>query len=515
MKRFVFWVWALCAAAPGFADQVTIDEVTWEYNVSFVGGTPHAVITKASGVQGAVTVPATLGGVPVTEFETGFFGMSGVFYGCTELTEVRWEEGCAIEKIGGYAFRGCTSLTQITIPPSVTKLGNQAFRGSGLETVTIPGTVKTLGAEVFAECPDLKTAVFEEGELIGDSTSSVDWTNLFRKCPELESVTVKRLPYIMEGMFADCPKLTSVSLPVTVSEIMGMAFSRSPNITFTLDAGVTRFSVENGMLRSATGLYYVPGDPERLEIPDGITDILGGICRGMTNLREVTVPDTLKSIGTYAFYGCASLEEIDLSGTQVAALTESAFANCPALAWVRLPATVTSFEIGKTFDGSPNVRFEVAEGSKTFASDEQHALYSKDMTILFLGPNAASFTVPETVTAIAPYAFDGRAALTSITLPASVRDFGYDVFRGCTNLASANGLWLDAEQTTVLGIDAEKTAIAAKDFPETVWRVADYAFYENTSLSSVVFPQKVTSIGAWTGPFTVPASAGSSICPTR
>ena len=264
MRRFVFWIWALCAAAPGFAELATIDGVTWEYNVYSAGGTPYAAIKKASGVQGAVTVPATLGGVPVTELETGFFGMSGVFYGCTELTEVRWEEGCAIEKIGGYAFRGCTSLTQITIPPSVTKLGNQAFRGSGLETVTIPGTVKTLGAEVFAECPDLKTAVFEEGELIGDSTSSVDWTNLFRKCPELESVTVKRLPYIKEGMFADCPKLTSVSLPVTVSEIMGMAFSRSPNITFTLDAGVTRFSVENGMLRSATGLYYVPGDPERL-----------------------------------------------------------------------------------------------------------------------------------------------------------------------------------------------------------------------------------------------------------
>ena len=70
------------------------------------------MIEEASGVRGAVTVPATLGGVPVTELETGFLGMSGVFYGCTELTEVRWEEGCAIEKIGGSAFRGCTSLTQ-------------------------------------------------------------------------------------------------------------------------------------------------------------------------------------------------------------------------------------------------------------------------------------------------------------------------------------------------------------------------------------------------------------------
>lgn len=160
MKRFVFWVWALCAAAPGFADQVTIDGVTWTYSVRSRGGASYAVIEEASGVQGTVTVPATLGGVPVTELETGF--MSGVFYGCTELTEVRWEEGCAIEKIGGYAFRGCTSLTQITIPPSVTELGFQAFRGSGLETVTIPGTVKTLGAEVFAKCPDLKTAVFEE-----------------------------------------------------------------------------------------------------------------------------------------------------------------------------------------------------------------------------------------------------------------------------------------------------------------------------------------------------------------
>ena len=254
MKRFVFWVWALCAAAPGFADQVTIDEVTWEYNVSFVGGTPHAVITKASGVQGAVTVPATLGGVPVTELATGFFGMSGVFYGCTELTEVRWEEGCAIEKIGGSAFRGCTSLTQITIPPSVTELGFQAFRGSGLKSVTIPGTVKTLGAEVFAKCPDLKTAVFEEGdELYGGDVDD----GLFVACPELETVTLKRLQTLSDSFFLDCPKLTSVSLPATLREIKDGAFSLSPNIAFTLDAGVTRFSVENGLLRSATGLYYV------------------------------------------------------------------------------------------------------------------------------------------------------------------------------------------------------------------------------------------------------------------
>ena len=411
MKRFVFWVWALCAAAPGFAERAIIDGVTWEYNVYSADGTPYAAIKKASGVQGAVTVPATLGGAPVTEFETGFLGMSGVFYGCTELTEVRWEEGCAIEKIGGYAFRGCTSLTQITIPPSVTKLGNQAFRGSGLETVTIPGTVKTLGAEVFAECPDLKTAVFE---------------------------------------FLDCPKLTSVSLPTTLWEIKDGAFSLSPNIAFTLDAGVTRFSVENGLLRSATGLCYVPGNPERLEIPDGITDISGGICRGMTNLREVTVPDTLKSIGTFAFYGCASLEEIDLSGTQVTTLPEGAFANCPALAWVRLPATFGSFMMDSTFAYSPNVRFEVAEACKSFSSDALGTLYDKDKTVLFIGPNVASFTVPETVTAIAPCAFDGHTALTSITLPASVRDFGYDVFRGCTNLTPVNGLVLDAEQTTVL-----------------------------------------------------------------
>ena len=116
MKRFVFWIWALCAAAPGFAELVTIDGVTWTYSVRSREGASYAVIEEASGVQGAVTVPATLGGAPVTEFATGFFGMSGVFYGCTELTEVRWEEGCAIEKIGGYAFRGCTSLTQITIP---------------------------------------------------------------------------------------------------------------------------------------------------------------------------------------------------------------------------------------------------------------------------------------------------------------------------------------------------------------------------------------------------------------
>ena len=65
MKRFVFWIWALCAAAPGFADQVTIDGVTWTYSVRSREGASYAVIEEASGVRGAVTVPATLGGAPV------------------------------------------------------------------------------------------------------------------------------------------------------------------------------------------------------------------------------------------------------------------------------------------------------------------------------------------------------------------------------------------------------------------------------------------------------------------
>ena len=56
MKRFVFWIWALCAAAPGFADQVTIDGVTWTYSVRSREGASYAVIEEASGVQGAVTV---------------------------------------------------------------------------------------------------------------------------------------------------------------------------------------------------------------------------------------------------------------------------------------------------------------------------------------------------------------------------------------------------------------------------------------------------------------------------
>ena len=185
----------------------TVDGITWTYTVSgnkatLSGSSSTPCIDK--GTTGAITIPSTLGGNPVTG-------------------------------IGNYAFQNCTNLTSVTIPDSVTSIGNFAFSGcKGLTSVTIPNGVKSIGGSaggaVFENCVGL-TAV-----TIPDSVTSIS-IYAFKNCIRLSSMTIGNgVTSIGGNAFNNCNSLMSVTFlgrpPVFGSSINNATLAGMPAKTF-------------------------------------------------------------------------------------------------------------------------------------------------------------------------------------------------------------------------------------------------------------------------------------------
>lgn len=130
--------------------------------------------------------------------------------------------GLNVTSIGDYAFRNCTSLTNITIPNGVTNIGISAFGNcSSLTTVTIPDSVTAIGGSAFGNNSSLTTVT------IPDSVTAIG-SSAFRNCSNLTSVNIPdSVTHIGGYAFSDCSSLTSITIPNGVTHIGGYAFSNT------------------------------------------------------------------------------------------------------------------------------------------------------------------------------------------------------------------------------------------------------------------------------------------------
>ena len=140
--------------------------------------------------------------------------------------------------IGDYAFSGCSRLTSLTIPSSVTEIDESAFEGcSGLTSLTIPSSVTSIGRSAFEGCSGLTSLT------IPSSVTSIG-KSAFDGCSGLTSLTLpSSVTRISESAFEGCSGLTSLTLPSSVTEIGGYAFKGCSRLTsLTLPSSVTWIS---------------------------------------------------------------------------------------------------------------------------------------------------------------------------------------------------------------------------------------------------------------------------------
>ena len=190
------------------------------------------------------------------------------------------EFNAPITSIGGYTFYNCSILTSVTIPDSVTEIGYSAFNGcESLTSVTIPDSVTSIGKWAFGDCSSLTSVT------IPDNVTTIG-----------------------DYAFDICSSLTSVTIPDSVTTIGEAAFCECSS----LQEFNGKFASEDGRCLIVDGTLnsFAPAGLTEYTIPDSVTSIGNYAFWGCSNLTSVTIPDSVTTIGVRAFYDCSSLTSV-------------------------------------------------------------------------------------------------------------------------------------------------------------------------------------------------------------
>ncbi len=215
-------------------------------------------------------------------------------------------------------YMGTNPLADIILPTTLTEIGDYAFYGSGLSTVTIPKNVTTVGIYAFSSCADLATVTTNaENISFGDGA--------FRNCGNLKKFTsyANQLTF-GTTTFQNCVKLTDVDL-TGLTTLGGSTFSGCTSLsTIMLPEGVT--SIGANAFNGCTSLGTIT-------IPESVTSIGANVFYGCTLLSKVTIPEGVTSIGNTVFRNCSSLKGVTFL-TSDAAFTSTTLNNFPVTATI-------------------------------------------------------------------------------------------------------------------------------------------------------------------------------------
>ena len=273
---------------------------------------------------------------------------SRAFYGCSGLTSVTIGNG--VTSIGQYAFRNCSGLTSVTIGNSVTSIGQDAFSGcSGLTSITIPNSVTSIGSSAFYRCSGLTSVT------IGNSVTSIG-QDAFSGCSGLTSVTIPNSVTSIEwNAFSGCSGLSSVTIGNGVTSIRGFAFSGCSGLTsITIPNSVT--SIGSGAFNGCSGLssITVAQGNTKYDSRDNCNAIIESASNKLiAGCKTTIIPNSVTSIGGYAFYGCSGLTSVTIPNS-VTSIGERAFHYCSGLTSV-ISKIETPFAFGlSAFNNIPN-----------------------------------------------------------------------------------------------------------------------------------------------------------------
>jgi hypothetical protein len=279
--------------------------------------------------------------------------------------------------------------------------------------------------------------------------------------------SINGLPVTTVGYAAFFNKgsLTSVTIPSSVTFILDKAFGYCMGLTaITVDAANASYSSLDGVLfdKNKTLLIQCPG----------------------AKAGTYSIPGSVTSIGSEAFFGCYNLTGVTISGN-VNSIGFSSFLECTNLTSVAIPGSVTSIGV-QAFDGCSSLTSVTIPGSVSDIGDQAFDLCS----------SLTNVTIPGSVTNIGYRVFSGCGSLTSVTIPGSVTTIGREAFQGCFSLASVTML----DGVTSIGDYAfwGCSSLRAVVIPGSVASFGLSAFQDCTSLTNVTIPGNVPDIGQFT-----------------
>lgn len=414
-----------------FANCAKLEQVHFPANLTSIGLSAFENCTALT----AVTLPKRL-------TELG----SAVFENCSALKSV-WIPKSLTNNGLGDGFKGCTALTDITFETGITKIADRQFDGSPIKSITIPGTVTTVGMSAFSDCANL-TAID-----LPSSVTEIDGY-AFEKCTALTAVTLpKHLRRLGTEAFLGCTALKSVFIPLSLQ-------------------------TASNPFQKCTALTDVTFEDGRTELPDTLLQGSG--------VRQLTVPQTVTKIGYSAFAGCTQLTAITLPAG-LRELGNEAFKGCTALTGVALPDSLTALGYGVFRDCSALTAAEFPAGIAPVS-------WSSGSSMLRNCTSLRSVKLPKTVSSLGDYFFAGCTALERIVLPDSVTEIGSNLFNGCTALTDvtlSTNLQAIPENTFYGCVSLQKLVA-----PYAVTKIGKTAFANCTSLTALTLLRNVTEAAA-------------------
>ena len=523
-------------------------------------------ITKYTGTATEIEIPTSYSlssdGTPIYGTDIPILGIvdassssMGAFAN-KEITSVTIPEG--FDKIGAYAFYGCTNLVSVYIPTSVTEFGNNSFSGcNNLEDVYYSGDVNAWaslpfsngnnpvnnGANLYVNGDTLLTdanidtatsisyGAFRNCEsivnvTIGDQVLSMG-NSAFYNCENLETVVIgNSVPTIGNATFCDCSRLREITIPKSVTSIESLAFSdciRLSKISYLGDVNdwvsITfannLYYQETSLFESGAGLYI--GNELLTEANiDRATWINTNAFRDYDKLTKVILGTQVNNIGSYAFSGCINLEDVYYAGDVNGWVNINFYdylanplhtgadlyingellteANIDTSTYIRSYAFYSYDKLTSAIIGNQVTRM----GDKVF----------RDCSIL------SNVKIGNKVSSIGEDTFKDCINITSLDIPSSVKSIGDGAFSGCYHLASisipssvtsigSHAFYSCCSLTSVILPRINNLGIAtfwgcssliSIDIPSSVTSIDRSVFYNCSSLTSVIIPSSVTSI---------------------
>ncbi|MGM9819877.1 MAG: leucine-rich repeat protein [Candidatus Onthomorpha sp.] len=418
------------------------------------------------------------------------------FYRCSSLITLNFNAvncGDFPNEWRDHPFRDCP-ISTINIGDSVQRIpANFSSRLSSLTAVTIGNSVTSIGENAFYECSSLTSIT------IPNSVTSIG-ESAFYECSSLTSVTIgNSLTSIDNYTFRGCSSLTSVTIPNSVTSIGEGAFYDCSSLTsLTIPNSVT--SIGEEAFRNCSSLITLNfnavncGDfPNRtpfdscpistINIGNSVQRIPANFASGLSSLTSVTIPNSVTSIGENAFENCSSLTSVTI-GNSVTSIGNNAFQNCSSLTSVTIGNSVTSID-NYTFRGCSSLTSITIPNSVTSIGNS--AFY--DCSSL------TSVTIPNSVTSIDNYTFRGCSSLTSVTIPNSVTSIGNSAFYNCSNLTTLNFNAINCGDFDWWDNPFYGCPISTINIGDSVQRIPANFAYDNDNLTSITIPNSVTSIG--------------------
>lgn len=468
------------------------------------------------------------------------------FQSCRQLASIKLPSG--LKRIEKYTFAYCRAITEIAIPDSVTYIGESAFTDcSALQSVELPSSLVTLGKNAFASCTttneetgettglksvtygaSLKTigeGAFKSNILLtsftynGDNGADGALTKIgdsaFSACTTLQNITLyEGLEDIDDNAFYGCKALTSITIPSTVTHVGAYAFYASGIYTTGLDGifiyadnwlvGVTDEGAPllKRLMPSSSYEDVANGDYAPHANIVGIADMTFATTtiRKIENLTSVTLPNSVKYIGKYAFYYSSSLTMFTaLSSSELISIGAYAFQYCEKLGSTSinrasklttigsyafygctsygpssnavLPSSVTS--IGTYAFNKTGFWSSTGTGKVVYIMDSENRYWA----VGFNGDTStttitASITLQDNTVGVADFAFYNDVAMGLSTFRGTdLRYIGTAAFYGCTYL-----------QNVTIG--------------DNIKKIPNYAFYNCSALQVINMPDALQEIGS-------------------